>query len=228
MYKNDMEAAQARITALEAELEAETQRRQAAEAEARAAQARLDEAELQLRKLAATVPTPQSADAGRQKRVAIIGAVFALLAALGGMLVVLLNASSAPQPVQPASYISRPPQVPAAPLPPEPRPALPGPTRGNAQQISLMQRKHRAALRGCYMAAFKQDPTLTKVRVDVELDVSADGEVAEATARSPEAGDLARCIRETVLGWTFPAGQAGIIGFPIIFRGGTSKTPDVP
>ncbi len=152
MYKDDLEAAQARISSLEADLEAEQQKRQAAEAETRAAQARLNELELKLRR-AGDAGSGASPSTGRKRNAKVTASLIAAASAVAGCLMAgILMTANAPKKVISQPAVSTPPAIPR-PVPLPAKKAEQAQERGRitAQEVGLHQRRHRARLKGCAM-----------------------------------------------------------------------------
>ena len=103
------------------------------------------------------------------------------------------------------------------PLSVEKRPELTGLT---PEQVAAVVRGHLPAIKGCYVAQLKRQPTLAG-RVVANWTIKPSGEVSdlwmgEKTLASQPAVD---CIGEEICGWRFPEPNQPIdVQFPFVFQ----------
>ena len=92
----------------------------------------------------------------------------------------------------------------------------------SAGQLSKVVQQGRSALQRCYETALRQvggsDET---VRMDVEITVSASGNVAKASASGKGLAGMKQCLERTVKAWRFPkSGSTTETRFPVVFQPG--------
>ena len=234
MYKDDLEAAQARIAALEAEVEAERQRRKASEAETRAIQASLHELQIAAKRAdqrAGEAPAPRRRKGRLIALLVSVGVASVLVPGAFSALYFLFTATPAPPlPVKSKSVVAEPAPSPTPEVPPPPPPmpvdTLRPPKWGDdpsvrhirPSELLALQRKHKDALKACFERVLAADPSLTEIKLEITVSISARGVVQEVKVR-PASSPLSTCVAKTVRRWVFPAAGEQTFGFPIIFRG---------
>jgi hypothetical protein len=92
----------------------------------------------------------------------------------------------------------------------------------SAGQLSKVVRQGRSSLQRCYETALRQiggsDET---VRMDVEVTVSANGNVSKAHAGGKGLAGMKQCLERTVKAWRFPkSGGTTETRFPVVFQPG--------
>jgi hypothetical protein len=240
MYKDNLEAARARIAALEAEVEAEQQRRKAAEADTRAIRASLHEFQLaskrECEREQPDAPAPRKRRGGLIALVIVVSVLGVLAVLMVGGAVFYLTARTMPpmqaEPVQakpvPPHPLFPPMAVdPAVPEPPPEKPADPQSwvvdpfDKGTKRQVRpsellALQRRHKGALKTCYQHALARDPSFNLV-LQLTVVIGESGVVKEVKVQP--SSPLSRCVVRSVRRWVFPAVGEQTLDFPIIFRG---------
>ena len=91
-----------------------------------------------------------------------------------------------------------------------------------ASEIGPVVKKGKAEIQACYQRALRQDPSLSRARINVSLDIGSSGAVKDVRLQPPPAtNELAACIRKVTARWTFPPSPADYgTEFPVVLRGG--------
>lgn len=109
------------------------------------------------------------------------------------------------------------------PLPPPPPPREPSSLRPEhlaAEQIRRVVNANRTQVQRCYETETRRTGESPTLRTDVQVTIAANGEVAEASARGGELGNLQACIERVVSTWRFPAAVGTTTtSIPFIFSG---------
>ncbi len=91
-----------------------------------------------------------------------------------------------------------------------------------AQQLSKVVLKGRENLQRCYETALRGSGSDETVRMDVNISVSAAGNVTSVKTSGQGLPGMAQCIERTVRMWRFPnAGDATSTKFPVVFQPGS-------
>lgn len=92
----------------------------------------------------------------------------------------------------------------------------PGPS-----EISPLIRKGRSEIQACYQRALRQDPSLTRGRITVFIDIGVSGLVKNVKLDPPHPpGTLESCIKEAISHWVFPLSPVEYgTEFPVVLRG---------
>jgi serine/threonine-protein kinase len=134
-------------------------------------------------------------------------------------------------PAQPASAPAAPAQAVAArPVPAQPVAAQPAahPSTTPAAALGAVLAAHQGELEGCYreaMVAMMMQPGAADapapgpLRIDVELAITAAGDVHDVTLRGAAPGDMQRCATTAMRSWRFPGSDTGTsVSFPVVFQ----------
>ena len=91
-----------------------------------------------------------------------------------------------------------------------------------AQQLSKVVLKGRENLQRCYETALRGSGSDETVRMDVNLSVSAAGNVTSVKTSGQGLPGMSQCIERTVRMWRFPnAGESTDTKFPVVFQPGS-------
>jgi hypothetical protein len=91
-----------------------------------------------------------------------------------------------------------------------------------AAQLSQVVLRGREQLQRCYETALRGSGSTETVRMDVEVTVSAAGNVTSVKAGGQGLPGMSQCIEHTVHMWRFPtAGEATPTKFPVVFQPGS-------
>lgn len=90
-----------------------------------------------------------------------------------------------------------------------------------AEQLSAVVLKGRKNLQRCYETALRGSNSSDTVRLDVEIEVSPNGNVTVVKANGKALPGMDECITRTVRMWRFPtSGEATQTRFPVVFQPG--------
>jgi hypothetical protein len=90
-----------------------------------------------------------------------------------------------------------------------------------AEQLSSVVLKGRKNLQRCYETALRGSNSSDTVRLDVEIEVSPNGNVTVVKANGKALPGMDDCITRTVRMWRFPtSGEATQTRFPVVFQPG--------
>lgn len=90
-----------------------------------------------------------------------------------------------------------------------------------AAQLSKVVLKGRKNLQRCYETALRGSGSEDTVRMDVEITVSASGNVTRVNAKGKALPGMDTCIERTVKMWRFPnSGETTQTKFPVVFQPG--------
>ena len=90
-----------------------------------------------------------------------------------------------------------------------------------AAEMSQVVTRGKKNLQRCYETALRGSGSSETVRLDVELTVSAAGNVTEVKTSGQGLPGMNVCIERTVKMWRFPAsGEAAATRFPLLFQPG--------
>jgi hypothetical protein len=88
--------------------------------------------------------------------------------------------------------------------------------------------RHEGELQRCYEDAVVAElmnasqgvrPAVNAVRLDVQIEIAARGEVDHVELSGEAGADLKKCVTDTILGWRFPAATASTrFRLPVIFQ----------
>jgi hypothetical protein len=87
--------------------------------------------------------------------------------------------------------------------------------------ISPVLKKGRADLQSCYQRALRQDPELTRGRINVSLTVGVSGRASNIALETPERlRALEPCLKEAISRWAFPEANSEYgVEFPVVLQG---------
>ena len=104
------------------------------------------------------------------------------------------------------------------PPPPKPRPRRRVRRAIRDEELLRVQRLNSASIRVCYHRAARHG-NRTAPRANVTVDLGAGGVVQSVSVDAGEHKELARCVRQAVRGWRFPASlRAQQLRFPVLYR----------
>lgn len=88
-------------------------------------------------------------------------------------------------------------------------------------EIGPRIKRGRPEIQTCYQRALRQDPTLTRARIAVSVDIGTSGIVKNVVLDPPQAsGALDRCLKDTISRWVFPLSPVEYgAEFPVVLRG---------
>jgi hypothetical protein len=88
-------------------------------------------------------------------------------------------------------------------------------------EIGPVIKKGRPELEACYQRALRQDPSLTRARVNVSISIGVSGTVRRVVLDPPSASaPLAACITSAISRWAFPPAPVEYgTEFPVVLRG---------
>jgi Protein of unknown function (DUF2911) len=88
-------------------------------------------------------------------------------------------------------------------------------------EIGPVIKKGRLELEACYQRALRQDPSLTRARVNVSISIGVSGTVRRVVLDPPSASaPLAACITSAISRWAFPPAPVEYgTEFPVVLRG---------
>jgi hypothetical protein len=90
-----------------------------------------------------------------------------------------------------------------------------------AEQLSSVVLKGRKNLQRCYETALRGSNSSDTVRLDVEIEVSPNGNVTVVKTNGKALPGMEECITRTVRMWRFPtSGEATQTRFPVVFQPG--------
>jgi TonB family protein len=94
--------------------------------------------------------------------------------------------------------------------------------------IKRLIARRRNEVRACYETALQKDHSLAG-RVELQLTISPDGRVTNATADKSEVGeDVGACIAHAARSWRFPAVDSGgisVVNYPFAFTPAKKESP---
>ena len=90
-----------------------------------------------------------------------------------------------------------------------------------AAEIGPLIKKGKSEIQACYQRALRQDPTLTRARITVQISVGISGLVKNVALDPPHpSGALEVCIKEAISRWVFPLSPVEYgTEFPLVLRG---------
>jgi hypothetical protein len=90
-----------------------------------------------------------------------------------------------------------------------------------ASEISPLIKKGRSDIQGCYQRALRQDPSLTRARITISIDIGVSGLVKNVKLDPPHpSGTLESCIKDVISHWIFPLSPVEYgTEFPVVLRG---------
>ncbi len=89
------------------------------------------------------------------------------------------------------------------------------------KEIAPLIKKGQGDIQVCYQRALRQDPSLTRARVTVSLDISVSGLVKDVRLDPPHPSPtLESCFKDAIAHWVFPLSPVEYgTEFPVSLRG---------
>jgi hypothetical protein len=97
----------------------------------------------------------------------------------------------------------------------------PGSGQLTAEQLSAVVLTGRKNLQRCYETALRGSNSQDTVRLDVDIEVSPNGNVTSVHTKGKGLSGMEECITRTVKMWRFPkSGESTQTRFPVVFQPG--------